>query len=381
MKKMNSIRDIPSFENVRIMVRASLNVEVENGVVLNTFRLRKALPTIQFLQSKGARVILIGHISDTGTETLEPVFKELSKTIKHIAWCPVHKGAEAKKMIEEMDAGSVLVLENLRRDKGEVSNSETFAAAVAELADIFVQDSFDVCHRPHASVIGIPKLLPSYAGFLVEDEIKELSRALKPKRPALAIIGGAKFTTKEPVLKKLLSVYDKVFVGGALANDFIQALGHGVGTSLTSHPDPEAVHALLQNKKLSLPTDAVVAPIQAQATEGHVSSLTEIPADQAILDSGPATSRHLRRLVSGAKTILWNGPLGNYEHGFVAGSEDLAEAIAESKAVSILGGGDTVALVEKANLGSQYTFISTGGGAMLDFIANGTLPGIDALRS
>lgn len=378
---MKSIRSVRRLENVPVLVRAALNVEVENGKVTNSFRLRRALPTIQYLQQKYARVVLIGHISDTGTETLEPVYKELQTYIPSLEWCPVHVGDTARAAVEALPPGGVLLLENLRRSKGETMNDAGFAQELASLADIFVQDSFDVCHRKHASVVGIPNYLPSFSGLLVEEEVRELSKLLRPKRPSLAIIGGAKFTTKEPVLKKLLKNYDRVFVGGALANDFIQALGYSVGVSLVSHPDQNAVKELLQHKRLALPTDAVVAPLKAQRSEGRVVSFTEVRRDDAILDSGPETAEYLDGLVAKAKTVLWNGPLGNYEQGFVEGSEALAHSIASRKNISIIGGGDTVAVIEKMNIQHSFSFISTGGGAMLDFIANdGTLPGLTPLR-
>lgn len=377
---MRSIRSVRHLENVPVLVRAALNVEVENGKVTNSFRLRKALPTIQYLQKKHARVILIGHISDTGTETLFPIFEELQKHLRGVRWCPVHIGEEAHAAIADLPPGGVLVLENLRRSKGETMNDPEFARELAALGDIFVQDSFDVCHRSHASVVGVPEHVPSYAGFLVEEEVQQLTKALKPKRPALAIIGGAKFSTKEPVLKKLLSVYDKVFVGGALANDFIQALGHSVGTSLTSHPDPEAVRALLAEKRLALPVDAIVAPLKSNRVDGRVAALSEVRNDEAILDNGPETSAYLDKLVSQSKTVLWNGPLGNYEQGFVDASEALAGSISSRKNISIIGGGDTVAVVEEMGVADSFSFISTGGGAMLDFIAHGTLPGLQALN-
>ncbi len=377
---MKTILEIKNIHDVAVMVRAALNVEVEDGKVINSFRLRRALPTIKYLQERNARVVLIGHISDTGTETLFPVFEELQKYLRGVVWCPVHKGAEAKKMIDELLPGQVIVLDNLRRDKREQENDSEFAQELASLADIFVQDSFDVCHRKHASVVGVPKILPSYAGLLVVEELKELTKALKPKRPSLAIIGGAKFSTKEPVLKKLLKVYDRVFVGGALANDFIKAMGYPVGVSLTSNADMGSVKKLLSDKKLALPLDAIVAGTGQNRTLGRVTDLRGVQENESILDSGPETSKYLEQLITKSKTVLWNGPLGNYEDGFVDGSEALAQTIAQSKTVSVLGGGDTVALVEKANLGNSFTFVSTGGGAMLDFIANGTLPGIEALN-
>jgi phosphoglycerate kinase len=378
---MRSVEDIPRFENIPIIVRAALNVPIEDGKVANSFRLRSALQTITFLQKKGARVILIGHIGEKGTETLEPVYQAMKEFIPKLSFCPVTVGPKAREAVRNLVPGDVLMLENLRRDPGETKNSPEFAQKLSELADVFVEDSFDVCHREHASVVGLPALLAPYAGFQVLKEVEELTKALKPKGPSLAIIGGAKFTTKEPVLTALLQKYDRVFVGGALANDFMQASGHSVGKSLVSSDiDELAIRTLLRNPKLMLPLDEVVAPIGATHDAGKVVGLDGVPAAAAIYDDGPRSVQALANLAARAETILWNGPLGLYEKGFTDGTEALARAISASSAYSILGGGDTVAAVEKLRLSHRFSFISTGGGAMLDFLAKGTLPGLRALE-
>jgi phosphoglycerate kinase len=213
----------------------------------------------------------------------------------------------------------------------------------------------------------------------VEEEVKELAKALKPKKPSLAIIGGAKFSTKEPVLKKLLAKYDRVYVGGALANDLMQAKGMPVGKSLISGADMAELKALLGERKLALPLDYVVAPVGAASDQGRIARVDDVRPDEAILDNGPESVRMLMERARTAKTILWNGPLGNFENGFVEGTESLARVIAASKAHSIIGGGDTVAAIEKLGISDRFSFISTGGGAMLDFLAKGTLPGLDVL--
>lgn len=377
---MRTVRDIRVLENIPVLVRTALNVPVENGEVSGSFRLRRALPTIEYLRTRHARVVLIGHLGDQGTETLEPVYRALSEMVPGIRFCPVATGPRAREAVRTLPPGGVLLLENLRRSPGEKRNAKEFAAALAELADIFVQDSFDVCHRAHASVVGVPELLPSYAGLLVEEEIRELSMALLPKKPSLAIVGGAKFSTKEPVLVRLLRSYDRVFVGGALANDFMQAAARPVGRSLVSGADKAELKSLLGNRKLALPLDYVVAPAGKDRSFGRVTEIQDVQADEAILDNGPKTIAMLAERIDTANTILWNGPLGNYENGFVEGTEALATVIARSRARAIVGGGDTVAAIEKLGLGDRFAFISTGGGAMLDFLAKGTLPGIAALR-
>jgi phosphoglycerate kinase len=378
---MRTLTEIPVLHNIPVLVRVALNVPVENGKVANSFRLRAALPTIQFLQKKGARVILIGHIGDKGTETLEPVYTAMKEYISSLAWSPITVGPKVREAVRALPPGGVLMLENLRRNQGEIQNDPEFARQLAELADVFVQDSFDVCHRSHASVVGLPKLLAPYAGLQVIREVTELTKALAPASPSIAIIGGAKFSTKEPVLTTLLQKYDRVFVGGALANDFMKASGKTVGKSLVSSDiDELGIRTLLRNPKLLLPLDEIAAPVGSTHDAGNVVGLSSVPATHAIYDDGPRTVQALSTLVGTAKTILWNGPLGLYEKGFTDSSEGLARAIGASDAYSILGGGDTVAAVEDFGLSHRFSFISTGGGAMLDFLAKGTLPGLRALE-
>lgn len=358
---MRSVRDIKVFQNIPILVRAALNVPVENGKVTNDYRLRRALPTIRYLAERGARVVLIGHLGDKGTETLKPVAEALGVLIRGVSFFDETIGERARGAVRDMAPGTILVMENLRRNKGERANDTEFAKELAALGDVFVQDCFDTCHRPHASIIGVPEILPSYAGFLLEEEILELMHARTPKSPSLAVIGGAKFSTKEPVLNALLKTYDHVFVGGALANDFLKVAGREVGKSLVSETDKDRVKKILMDPRLVIPTDSVIK-------------------NEMILDHGPNTSALLSGLTSKAKTILWNGPLGKYEDGFVDTTNNFARAVAESKAYSIIGGGDTVAAIENLGLLPRFSFVSTGGGAMLSFLARGTLPGIEALH-
>jgi phosphoglycerate kinase len=377
---MRNVRTIPRLHNVPVLVRAALNVPIENGKVANAYRLRQALATITFLQKKGARVILAGHIGDQGIETLLPVYDALRPLIPHLTFSPVSIGPAAREAVRRMQSGDVLMLENLRRHRGEKLNDPEFARELAMLADVFVEDSFDVCHREHASVVGVPELLPSYAGLLVEEEVKQLKRALTPKTPALAIIAGAKFTTKEPVIISLLGAYTKVFIGGALANDFIRAEGHDVGASLISAGDTREIRALLKNPELLIPRDVIVSPLPGDVKSAKTVSVDRVPKDMAILDIGPDSIAALAPHIAKAKTILWNGTLGRFEDGFTDATATLARVIAASKAHTVLGGGDTVAAVETLGLEKKFSFVSTGGGAMLDFLAYGTLPGLEALE-
>jgi phosphoglycerate kinase len=391
---MRSIRDIQLFENIPILVRTALNVPIENDTVVNDYRLRRALPTLTFLSERGAKVILISHIGERGTETLELAARALGNLIPRVSFFGETIGERARKAVRTLAPGNILVLENLRRDKGEVTNSRAFAKELAALADVFVQDSFDTCHRPHASIIGIPELLPSYAGLLLEEEVEELSQSLTPRHPALAVIGGAKFITKEAVLAMLLKTYDHVFVGGALANDFFKAAGQTVGKSLvsrigtsegTQRTDEDSIKKIIANPKLILPIDLLVIPAENVGTMharagARIASVGQVRPDEVILDHGPGTSALLCSLAKKAKTILWNGPLGNYERGFIDATNAFARAVADSGAHSVIGGGDTIAAIENLGLLPRFSFVSTGGGAMLDFLAKGTLPGIEALQ-
>lgn len=382
---MRSIREIQVFENIPILVRAALNVPVENGEVVNDYRLRRALPTITFLQERGAKVVLISHIGEQGTETLEPVARALGKLISGVSFFGETIGARARGAVRDLPSGKILVLENLRRDKGEQTNDHAFARELAALADIFVEDSFDTCHRSHASIIGVPELLPSYAGLLLEEEVHELSLARTPKHPALAVIGGAKFSTKETVLTALLATYDHVFIGGALASDFLKASGHEVGKSLVSTENLDAVKKLLASPKLVLPVDSIVVPESVVGTtdeckSARVAPLGQVRPDEVIVDHGPGTSALLSNLTVKSKSILWNGPFGKYEDGFIDATNDFARAVAAAGAHSVIGGGDTIAAIEGLGLLPQFSFVSTGGGAMLDYLATGTLPGIEALN-
>lgn len=378
---MRTVRDIPVLTDVPVLVRAELNVPIKDGKVQQTFRLRKAVPTIEFLRKEKAKVVLIGHIGEKGTETLQPVYEAMKVLVPGLKWCPVTVGKEARAAVRDMHPGDVLMLENLRRNAGETTNDSEFARELAELADVFVEDSFDVCHRVHASVVSITTFLPAYAGLQVEEEVTQLSKALKPEHPALAIIGGAKFSTKEPVLRKLLENYDRVFVSGALGNDFIKAMGYDVGASLVSDADQGQIKNLLSNRKLAVPLDAIVAKIDDPSTKGKEVRLDAIPSDEAILDNGSQTVKMLTDLIGQAKMVLWNGPLGRYENGFTESTFALIRAIAQSNAYSVVGGGDTVAAIEEMGAAVHFSFVSTGGGAMLDFLAKGSLPGLDVIPS
>ncbi len=348
-----------NFDGKRVILRVGFDVPIQKGKVTEDFRIKKTLPTIRFLQSKNAKTIILSHLGEK-RESLRPVANYLKKHLKKFKFIPGIFSVSAKKEISRMKEGDIVMLENLRMDKGEEKNDETFAKKLADFGDIYVNEAFSVSHRNHASITGIPKYLPSYAGLLFESEVENLSRAFRPKHPFLFILGGVKFESKLGVLKRFIKIADKIFIGGALANVFFRLKGIDIGESLFD--EKVSVKKYLDNPKIVLPVDF-------KKNNG------------AILDIGPKTIEELINLVRRAKFILWNGPLGNFEiKNFAKGTESVAKAIAGSNAVSVIGGGDTVAAVVKMKLTFiQKSFISTGGGAMLEFLAKGTLPGIEAL--
>lgn len=359
----------------RVLVRASLNVPIQGGVVTNPFRLLRALETIEALALRGARVVVLGHIGRAVTDSLWPVFKEAGRrTTFPIFFSEDIVGARAKSASNTLKDGQVLFVENVRRDAREVSCDPSFARELAELGDVFVNDAFADSHRAHASIVGIPKYLQSFAGPRFLEEYRGIQEALEPKSPSLAIVGGAKFITKEPLLRALLSKYDRVFVGGALANDFFKAKGFPVGRSLVA-PHSSA-REILKNSKISIPSDVVVQT----PTGKKVKPVTAIDDEDIIYDVGPASIEALAPHIARARSVLWNGPLGNFELSFFEGTESVARLIANSTARSIVGGGDTIAAIERLRLNEKFSFVSTAGGAMLQYIAEGTLPGIEALK-
>jgi phosphoglycerate kinase len=357
-----------------VLLRASLNVPVENGVVRNPFRLDAALKTVTLLSSAGARVVLISHIDGDGSPSLRPVYEYL-KTKVPLVFVEDVAGERARAAVHALTDGHVALIENVRRDAGEVANDDAFARRLASLGDVYVNDDFAAAHRKHASIIGVPQYLPSYAGLQFVAEVEGLTKALEPKSPSLAIVGGAKFVTKEPLIRALLPKYDFVFVGGALAIDFYKAKGYEVGKSLVS--DSPHLADLLTNSKVILPVDAtVVGPAGT-----FVKDVRELLPNDTIYDIGPKSIETLKPLAAKARTVLWNGPLGNFEKGFSSMTEELAKVLADAPGVSVVGGGDTIAAIQKLGLNDKFEFLSTAGGAMLDFLAHGTLPGIEALKN
>jgi phosphoglycerate kinase len=375
-----TLRDIESIvgklAGKRVLLRLDLNVPIQNNVVTDDFRIRQSLETINFLRKLDAKIIVIAHLENKEHLSLDVVCEHAQQFFSAIfvkdPWSI--EGVEA---LSNLADGQIVIVENIRNWAGEKENDEAFAKQMAALADVYVNEAFSVSHREHASIVGVPRFLPSFAGFNFEKEIVNLSKAFNPPHPYLFILGGAKFETKAPLIKKFLEIADDVFVGGALANDLFKAKGLQIGDSI--HSDQDFGFAeMLKNPKLILPLDVVAE----NATEKKVVKMADqVSVGEKTWDSGPQTITELLPFVKQAKFILWNGPLGRFETGYTEGTFALARAIAEaSEAETIVGGGDTLASIEELKLSDKFTFISTAGGAMLDFLANETLPGIEALK-
>lgn len=368
----------PAFGGKYVLVRASLNAPVQNGVVVDATRIVETLPTIKGVRERGARVILISHHSGSSDTSLRPVAKELEKYFP-VAFVEDLFSDEGQKMLAAMEDGDVVLAENIRRYSGEELCDPAFAQQLAALASFYVNDDFTVSHRNHASITELPKLLPSFMGLRFAKEYEELKKAFEPQHPALLILGGAKPETKLPLAKIFLSKMDTVVIGGIGANTLFQAKGYEVGTSVVaSHGVPES-HELLSAQNLVLPVDVRVKTGEEQRL--RVKNPHYVGKEDAIVDAGPETIAMLSNLVQKAKFILWNGPLGDYELGFTESTFALAQMLTESDAHTVIGGGDTVASIASMGLNDKFSFVSTAGGAMIDFLANGTLPGIEALKN
>ncbi len=373
MNTLRSVRDIESLKGKRVIVRASLDVPIQDGVVTNDFRIKKALPTITFLKDAGARVIILTHVGRKPENTTEPIFEAL-RTHTGLCHAEAVLGREVELAISALEDGEALLLGNVRAHAEEEANDPGFALKLASYADYYINDAFAVSHRPHASIVGIPAHIPGFAGLTFLEEYENLSRALTPEHPALFILGGAKFETKQPLIARYADSYDTVALGGALANDFLKGKGCEVGASLVSDTDLRD-HPLVKKANILTPIDVI-----AQSEEGDREvSASEVRSDERILDIGSASVAVLAPHIAAAKTILWNGPLGYCEGGYDKATKACAELIAKSAGFSIVGGGDTVAAIESLGLSDQFGFLSTAGGAMLEFLEHGSLVGINAL--
>jgi phosphoglycerate kinase len=371
---LRSITEAGDLTGKYVIIRASFNVPLDGGEVRNAFRLNRALPTLTYLKEAGARTIVVAHIGREPGETLRPVFSALSRSLPQLIWGGVITDEAFKATRDAMHDGDIVVCENLRQDAREEVNDPEFVRAMAQYAEIYVNDAFAEAHRNHASTLGLAENLPAYAGLTLIEEVTELEKVMHPNQPALFLLGGAKFETKMPLVEKYLELYDFVFIGGALTNDVLKARGYEVGQSLVS--DMSLVGSpFLWSEKLLVPIDVVVDGPRGVATL----PVDQVSPDEKILDCGPETVAMLERYINEAATILWNGPFGNYEAGFYEATELTAELIAHSNAFSVIGGGDTVAAIEKLGLNDKFGFVSIGGGSMLTLLEHGTTPVLEAL--
>jgi phosphoglycerate kinase len=380
----------------RVLVRVDLNVPMDNGKVTDATRIERAAPTITEIAGKGGKVILLSHFGRPKgrdpKQSLRPVAAAVARIIERpVAFADDCVGKAAKSAIDAMKPGDVLLLENTRFHKGEESNDPEFVAALAELGDVYVNDAFSAAHRAHASTEGLAHRLPACAGRSMQAELEALAKALEaPQRPVAAIVGGSKISTKLDLLGNLLEKADTLIVGGAMANTFLAAQGHKVGKSLCEHElEPTAREILAKAKawrcEIVLPVDAVVAQKFEALAPSRVVDIDSVDPEDMILDIGPKSIEHVVSVLARVKTLMWNGPFGAFEmEPFDTGTVEVAEAAAELTAarrlISVAGGGDTVAALNAAGVADRFTYVSTAGGAFLEWMEGKALPGVEALR-
>ena len=386
-----TIRDV-DVAGKRVLVRVDFNVPIKDGRIQDDTRMREALPTIQELVGRGARVILMTHLGRPDGQVDEAarttplaarLGELLGRPVKHVDGCV---GPVVEAAVGAMRDGDIVMLENVRFHPGETKNDSGFARQLASIGDLYVNDAFGTAHRAHASTAGIAHFLPAVAGLLMEREIKTLGRIMTdPPHPLVAIIGGSKISTKIGVLKSLLQRVDRLCIGGAMACTFLKAKGLQMGRSLVEDDQLEVARSLLSSSgqgggTLVLPLDAVVAPEAAAGVRADTVEVDAVPPEMKVLDVGPMTVERFLQTCDGAAAVVWNGPLGVYEvPPFDRGTDTLAEGLAGSDAETIIGGGDLVAALSKQHLAERMSFVSTGGGATLEFLEGKRLPGIAAL--
>jgi len=388
--KKKTIRDV-EVQGKRALVRVDFNVPLKESKVGDDTRIRAALPTIRYLLEHGAAVVLMSHLGrPKGVDEklrLGPVGVRLGELLgRPVRVLPECVGPEVEATVRAMKPGEVVLLENLRFHAEEEKNDPAFAGQLARLGELYVNDAFGTAHRAHASTEGVAHHLPAVAGLLMEQELAALGKALEsPERPFIAILGGAKISDKIGVIQNLLGKVDALLIGGGMANTFLKAQGYATGDSLVEEEALPTARQLLEEARqrrlrLILPVDAVVADAFAAAAARKTVGVDQVPAGWRILDIGPRTVDAFRQALQGAHTVVWNGPLGVFEFApFAEGTRAIAQALAESGAFSIVGGGDSVAAVQETGLADRIGHISTGGGASLEFLEGRSLPGVEAL--
>ncbi len=388
MKK--TIKDIPGFKNKTVFLTVDFNISLHNGKIANDTRIREALPTINYLLKKGAKLVIASHLGrPKGYDlhySLKPVADRLQKMIPQKVflvdkyWFP-----EINQEVSRKTKQGVVLLENIRFTENENKNDNNFSKHLSSMADYFVNDAFGTSHRVHASIVGIAQYLPSYAGLLLDQEIRMLNKALlNPQKPFVVVIGGAKTPEKISVIEKLLDIADTVILGGAIANTFLAAWGFGMGRSMIDYEMIEMAKVVFwktsrQHSALILPHDVIITTDSDKKKLVTV-DYNKVPSDASIFDIGPETRKYYGQLLEKAKTIIWNGPMGLFEdERFKEGTESILKSISESRAFSIVGGGDTLTSIKNKDYLKKITHVSTGGSAMLEYIKKGSLPGIDVL--
>ena len=389
-----TVRDI-DLKNKRVLMRADFNVPVKDGVITDDTRIRAALPTIKYiLDQEGVSLVLMSHLgrpkgSVKPELSLRPVAKHLSNLLgREVKMAPDCIGEEVEKMAKELGAGEVLLLENLRFHAEEEKNDSEFAKKLASLGEIYVNDAFGTAHRAHASTEGVAHYLPAVAGFLMEKEIKFLGGVVEnPEKPFVAIIGGAKVSTKIGVLESLLKNVNTLIIGGGMSYTFLKVLGHSIGKSLLEEEFLDTAKKLLDKAselgvKVLLPQDHLVASEFSENAEAEYVGSVDIPEGKIGMDIGKKTLDTYRDVIANAKTVVWNGPLGVFEFdNFANGTLEVAKMVAECKGTTVVGGGDSVAAVNKFGLADKIDHVSTGGGASLEYLEGKELPGIKVLES
>ncbi len=388
---MQSLKEV-DVRGKRVLVRVDFNVPTDKkGNIIDDTRIRESLPTLRYLSDQGARVIAASHLGrPKGKPADEYRMDKVAEHLSHLLKKPVIKvddciGPQVKAAIEKMKPGDIIVLENVRFHPGEEANDPEFCRQLAELADIYVNDAFGAAHRAHASISGVAGLLPAFPGFLLEKEVTMLSKVINgAEEPKVAIVGGAKVADKLGLLKNLVKNMDVLIIGGAMANTFLKAQGYNIGKSVFEESMVSTAREIIEyagecNTKLLLPVDVVVADRFAEDAEHQTVSVDQVPEGWMILDIGPETVKLYQEYIDQARTVFWNGPMGVYEfEAFSSGTNGVARAIASAAATSVVGGGDSLAVVYNLGLQNKITHISTGGGATLEFLEGKQLPGLES---